>query len=72
VGRIQRTSITYTAIIDGKLLTVPNFPVWRCDVCNAYVYDPIAVNQLQASLSAHQHALQEHKPHRSAHKAAAS
>ncbi|KUK92138.1 MAG: hypothetical protein XE06_1350 [Anaerolineaceae bacterium 46_22] len=72
VGRIQQSSITYTAIISGKLLSVPDFPVWRCDVCHAYVYDPIAIGQLQASLSAHQKAILDEKARRTSRKTASS
>ena len=72
VGRIQQSVITYTTIIDGELLSVPDFPVWNSKVCHAYVYDPVAMGQLQASLSAHQKAILNEKARRTPRKTAAS
>ncbi|MFZ3071030.1 MAG: YgiT-type zinc finger protein [Anaerolineaceae bacterium] len=54
VGRIKQKPVTFSAIVDGHLLSVPNFPAWVCDVCHAFMYDPIAMNQLHASLAAKQ------------------
>jgi len=68
VGRIQRVYIPYSAIIEGRLLIVPSFPVWMCDVCHAFMYDPAAMIQLQASLAGRVFMPSEQKTHRASRK----
>ncbi|MGV8049144.1 MAG: YgiT-type zinc finger protein [Anaerolineaceae bacterium] len=56
VGRIKQKEVTLSAIVDGKLLSVPNFPAWVCDVCHAFMYDPAAITELHTFLSSAQSA----------------
>lgn len=51
VGRLQPAYATFARMHRGQLLTVPNFPVWRCDVCRAQDADHEALRQLADSLA---------------------
>lgn len=51
VGRISRNTRSLVLMHGNKPLTLPAFPAWACDVCNAFVYDPVALAHLQALLT---------------------
>ncbi len=51
VGRIKKGTLTLTTLVNGKLLSAPNFPAWVCDVCHAFMYDPKALADLNAVLA---------------------
>lgn len=51
VGTLATSRITYMTRFGGRLLTVPNFPAWRCNVCGWVEYDASALEQLQAFLT---------------------
>jgi len=51
VGRISRNTRSLVIMHGNKPVTLPSFPAWACDVCNAFVYDPLALAQLQTLLS---------------------
>lgn len=40
IGLLQPTQATYTRLINGTLIQVPNTPAWRCDVCGEIVFAP--------------------------------
>ena len=54
VGRIEQRRVTFSTIVGGRLLNVPDFPAWVCDVCHAFMYDPQAVLRLNAVLASRQ------------------
>ncbi len=56
VGRISRQSKSLVSLHMGKPVTFPNFPVWVCDVCKAFVYDPQALAHVQTLLASKSHA----------------
>ena len=56
VGRISRQSKSLVTFHKGKPVTIPDFPVWVCDVCKAFVYDPQALAYTQTLLASKGHA----------------
>ena len=38
-GMLHPRRVTVWQRVGGHRLTVPNFPAWRCDVCNRLEYD---------------------------------
>ena len=50
VGRISQQPKSLVMMHEGEPLTFPGFPAWACDVCNAFVYDPTALMQLETLL----------------------
>ena len=50
VGRIQQKGTLLSTIVNGELLSIPNFPTWVCDMCHISMYDPAAIAQLRALL----------------------
>jgi YgiT-type zinc finger domain-containing protein len=50
VGTLQPQAVPYFAYLDGRLITVPDFPAWVCDVCRHCEYDDAALEDLQSVL----------------------
>lgn len=50
VGRMQKGRVSYLNWINGRLITVPDFPAWICDICGSYEYEHGALIELQAML----------------------
>lgn len=50
VGRISRQTRSLVMMDGDTPVTFPFFPAWTCDVCNAFVYDPVAIVNLRALL----------------------
>ncbi|MGA2111411.1 MAG: YgiT-type zinc finger protein [Anaerolineales bacterium] len=50
VGTLQPQAVPYFAYLDGRLITVPDFPAWVCDVCHHCEYDEAALDDLQSVL----------------------
>ncbi len=48
IGNLQATTGTYTSIQNGMLLSVPNMPVWKCDVCQYQEFDYDAITRVEA------------------------
>jgi hypothetical protein len=51
VGRIQNVKVVLSRVVNGQMLSVPDFPAWECDVCHAFMYDPKALVELQQVLT---------------------
>lgn len=51
VGRISRNTRSLVIMHGNKPVALPAFPAWACDVCNAFVYDPVALAELQTLLT---------------------
>lgn len=49
-GRLQPFRIVYARHWGTLLVTVPNFPAWRCDHCGHTRYDTAALAQLDLVL----------------------
>ena len=51
VGRIQNVKVVLSKVVNGQMLSVPDFPAWKCDVCHAFMYDPQALVELHQVLT---------------------
>lgn len=45
---MQRGS--YTSWLEGHLVIQPNVPIWVCDVCGEFMYDPETVARVEVLL----------------------
>lgn len=43
---MHQTMVTYFTRLDQDLITVPDFPTWKCDICGRLEYDFEALNNL--------------------------
>ena len=50
-GLMRRVFVTYFTWLGDELITVPDFPAWRCDLCGRREYDMKALNQLSLLLN---------------------
>jgi len=50
-GQMRRVFVTYFTWLGEELITVPDFPAWRCDVCGRREYDMHALSQLSLLLN---------------------
>jgi len=50
VGALRAANVSYIARMHGRLVTVPDFPAWVCDVCGRREYDETALAELRAML----------------------
>lgn len=50
VGALRPANVSYLTRIHGRLVTVPDFPAWVCDVCGRREYDEAALTELRAML----------------------
>lgn len=46
IGRMEAEKITYFTRQGANLITVPDFPAWKCDICGYLEYDLNALNNL--------------------------
>jgi YgiT-type zinc finger domain-containing protein len=57
VGALQSRPVSYFTVQDGRLISVPDFPAWVCDVCGTTEYDSSALAELHAMLEASRQSL---------------
>ena len=50
VGALRQANVSYLTRIQGRLVMVPDFPAWVCDVCGRREYDEAALTELRAML----------------------
>jgi YgiT-type zinc finger domain-containing protein len=50
IGYYQSDKTTYLCLHRGMLVSVPDMPVWMCDICGHEEFDRDAVAQLEALL----------------------
>jgi YgiT-type zinc finger domain-containing protein len=48
IGNLQPVSATYTCVQNGMLLSVPNMPAWKCDICQYEEFDYDALGRVEA------------------------
>ncbi len=51
LGHMRPTQSTYARRLGARLVTVPKFPLWRCDFCGYTRYDTRALAQLDVLLT---------------------
>lgn len=49
-GNLRPTRSTYVRQVGGQVVTVPNFTLWRCDVCGFSRYDTAALARVDLLL----------------------
>ncbi|MBN1261399.1 MAG: YgiT-type zinc finger protein [Anaerolineae bacterium] len=49
-GRLRPTRSTYVRRLGRRLVTAPNFAVWRCDGCGYSRYDRVALANIEILL----------------------
>lgn len=47
VGRLRITYATYAQLYDGKILSAPDMPMYRCDVCGFVEFEQEAVQYIK-------------------------
>lgn len=63
IGRCHPTASTYTRLMNGQVISVPNISVYVCDVCGYQEYERDDLLRLQALLGAASHGAQgENRP----------
>jgi YgiT-type zinc finger domain-containing protein len=50
VGALQPGRVIFYAMMDGRLLSIPDFPAWVCDICRHCEYDEDALADLRTIL----------------------
>lgn len=48
IGNLQPSTATYSATHHGMLLSVPNTPMWKCDICQYTEFDYDTLARLEA------------------------
>jgi YgiT-type zinc finger domain-containing protein len=46
IGQMRQTSVTYFTFLSDRMITVPDFPAWICDMCGKCEYDLDALDNL--------------------------
>ncbi len=49
-GELRPAKSTYVRRVGTHLLTIPDFPVWRCDCCGNTRYDSAALSMITSIL----------------------
>jgi YgiT-type zinc finger domain-containing protein len=50
VGTLQPKRVIFYAMLEGRLLSIPDFPAWVCDICRHCEYDDEALSDLRTIL----------------------
>jgi hypothetical protein len=46
IGNLHPTAETYSMVFGSSVLSAPNIPAWRCDICSYLEYDEDALMRL--------------------------
>jgi YgiT-type zinc finger domain-containing protein len=46
IGQMRQTTVTYFTFLGDRMITVPDFPAWICDMCGKCEYDLEALDNL--------------------------
>ena len=49
-GVLHCRRTTFFATLGDEVITVPNFPIWKCDICGWVEYEPDAIEWLLMTL----------------------
>jgi len=55
VGHCQRTTTPYLKVHGDMLVTVPDMPLWTCDICGYYEYERDVVARLETLMTSPAH-----------------
>jgi len=48
IGYLHPDKATYTSVQNGMLLSVPNMPIWKCDLCAYEEFDYDTLTKIEA------------------------
>jgi YgiT-type zinc finger domain-containing protein len=48
IGNLRATTGTYSTVYNGLLLSVPNVPAWKCDLCEYLEFEYDALTKIEA------------------------
>ena len=48
IGNLHTETATYTCVHNGMLLSVPDMPLWKCDICQYTEFDYATMTQIEA------------------------
>ena len=51
IGVMRPTKVTYFSFARGRMITIPDFPAWKCDICRKCEFDIDALDQLALLLN---------------------
>ena len=51
IGEMRPTKVTYFAFARGRMITIPDFPAWKCDICKKCEFDIDALEKLTLLLN---------------------
>ena len=46
IGQMRPVTVTYFTFARGRMITLPDFPAWECDICKKCEYDVDALEKL--------------------------
>jgi YgiT-type zinc finger domain-containing protein len=72
IGQMRQTAVTYFTFLGGRMITVPDFPAWICDMCGKCEYDLEALDNLALLLCPQDASLSAKRPSSSAAKGKAT
>ena len=72
IGQMRQTKVTYFTFLGERMITVPDFPAWICDMCGKCEYDLEALDNLALLLCSQDPARPAKRPSRSAAKGKAA
>src|SRR4030042_3395861 len=55
IGQMRQTRVTYFTFLGERMITVPDFPAWICDMCGKCEYDLEALDNLALLLRSEEH-----------------
>jgi YgiT-type zinc finger domain-containing protein len=50
IGQMRQTTVTWFTFLEDRMITVPDFPAWVCDMCGNCEYDLNALDNLATLL----------------------
>jgi YgiT-type zinc finger domain-containing protein len=63
IGHCHAGRTTYTRVINGRVVSIPDIAVYTCDVCGYQEFDRDALLRLQTLLGAnHQNSQEDNRP----------
>jgi YgiT-type zinc finger domain-containing protein len=51
IGQMRPAKVTYFAFARGRMITIPDFSAWKCDICGKCEFDIDALDQLALLLN---------------------
>ena len=52
IGVLHSIPKTFLGVIENELISIPDFPIWKCDICGAIEYDTDALTWVLETMGA--------------------